>query len=457
MSKGNILIIDDEDELRGLLARVLALEGYKTWEAPTARKARSILEKEDIQVAIVDVKLPDASGIDLLPIIKDKHPLAEIIVLTAYGTIEDGVNAIKLGAFDYITKGDKDDQIVSVVEKAVEKAQMRYRIEQLENKVSQKYSFDNLIGTSKELKEAIAIARKVAETDAPVLLLGETGTGKEIFAQAIHYTSPGKLKNFVAINCSAFSRELLESEMFGYKAGAFTGATKNKNGLFEEASGGTLFLDEIGEMSPDLQVKLLRVIETNNFIKPGDTKPTNVDVRIIAATNRNLEEEIKDGSFRDDLYYRISVMKIEIPSLRERKEDIPLLADFFIKYYSTKLNRNISEIEPAFLEKLRDYSYPGNVRELKNIIERAIILSDDNSLRVSSLPREFHASNHFIYPSSLPSGNDSSSEVISLEELEKRHIQRVLEFTGGNKTKAAELLGIGITTLYRKIQSYGLE
>ncbi|HSE84059.1 MAG TPA: sigma-54 dependent transcriptional regulator [Thermodesulfobacteriota bacterium] len=452
MSKENILIIDDEDELRGLLARVLALEDYKIWEAPNARKGLDILGKEDIQVAIVDVRLPDASGIDLVPKIKDKYPLIEIIILTAYGTIEDGVRAMKLGAFDYITKGDKDDQIVAVVEKAVEKARMLYRIEQLENKVSEKYSFDNLTGTSAVLKETVNIAKKVAGTDVPVFIVGETGTGKEILAQSIHYASPRKLKPFVAINCSAFARELLESEMFGYKAGAFTGATKNKKGLFEEASGGTLFLDEIGEMNTDLQAKLLRVLEFNTFIKPGDTKPTNVDVRIIAATNRNLEQEIKNGSFRADLYYRISVVKIEMPPLRERKEDIPLLAEFFIKYYSTKLNRNISGIEPEFMQKLLDYDYPGNVRELKNIIERAIILTEGSILKVSSLPKEFSISNHIQKIS-----NEVSSEIFSLEELEKRHIQRVLEFTRGNKTKAAELLGIGSTTLYRKIQSYGLE
>lgn len=403
------------------------------------------------------MKLPDAFGIDLVPKIKGKHPFIEIIVLTAYGTIGDGVKAIKLGAFDYITKGDDDNQIVAVVEKAAEKTRMRYRIEQLENKVSEKYNFDNLIGTSEALKEAIGIAKKAAETGVPVLLLGETGTGKEIFAQAIHYAGSRKLKNFVAVNCSAFARDLLESEMFGYKAGAFTGATKNKKGLFEEASEGTLFLDEIGEMSLDLRAKLLRVVETNAFIKPGDTKPTNVDVRIIAATNRNLEKEIKNGNFRADLYYRIGVMKIEIPPLRERKEDVLPLADFFIKYYSAKLKRSISEIEPSFLEKLCDYNYPGNVRELKNIIERAIILTEGSVLKFSSLPREFHANNRISNHSLFASESGSSSEIVSLDELEKRHIQRALEFTEGNKTKAAELLGIGSTTLYRKIQSYGLE
>jgi DNA-binding NtrC family response regulator len=453
MSKANVLIIDDEDELRALLARVLSLERYKIWEASTAREAFAILEKEDIQVAIVDVRLPDAFGLDLVPIIKDKHPIIEIIVLTAFGTIEDGVKAIKSGAFDYITKGDKDEQIVAVVAKAAEKAGMRYRIEQLENKVSNKYNFDNLIGSSAALNEVVSIAKKVAETDTPVLLLGETGVGKEIFAQAIHYTGSRKFKNFVAINCSAFARDLLESELFGYKAGAFTGATKNKKGLFEEANEGTLFFDEIGEMGFDLQSKLLRVLETNSFIKPGDTKPTHIDTRIIAATNRNLDEEIKKGNFRPDFYYRIGVMQIEVPPLRKRREDIPLLADYFIKYYSAKVNRTISGIEPAFLKKLCDYTYPGNVRELKNIVERAIILTEGTILKASSLPKELSVSNNV----GQISDNVSSTEVVSLEELEKRHIKRVLEFTKGNKTKAAELLGIGSATLYRKLQAYGLE
>ena len=450
MNKGTILIIDDEEDLRRLLTKLLALEGHRILEAGDARSAQEILNKEDLQVVITDVKLPDVSGIDLIPRIKAINPFTEIIVLTAYGTIHDGVRAIKEGAFDYITKGDEDNKIVPIVERAMEKAQMQQRIEQLEKKVEEKYNFENITGDSLILKEAIDIAKKVAETDAAVLIQGETGTGKELFAQSIHYSSNRKSKPFVAINCSSFSKELLESELFGYKAGAFTGANKNKKGLFEEANYGTMFLDEIGEIEISLQAKLLRVLETNSFIKAGDTKTTHVDVRIISASNRNLEEEIENGNFRPDLYYRISVMKINLPSLRDRKEDIPILINEFIKFYREKLNRNIKEIEPGFIQKLQSYNFPGNIRELRNLVERAVILTSDDTLKEDVLPAELLLNKPDISASSL-------KENYRLDNLEKDHIIKTLKLVDGNKTKAAEMLGIGLTTLYRKLQSYGLE
>lgn len=448
MSKGNVLIIDDENTLRDILSRVLELEGYKVYQAETAAAGQEILSREEISIIISDVKLPDANGIDLTLQIKSLYPLCEVIVLTAYGTIQDGVQAIKNGAFDYITKGDEDNKILPLVEKAFDKVQLRRRIIQLEEQISEIYNFSNIHGNSPLLLEAIDQARKVSQTDAPVLLQGETGTGKEIFAHAIHNSGNRKNKPFIAVNCSAFARELLESEMFGYKSGAFTGASKNKKGLFEEANEGTLFLDEIGEMDTSLQAKLLRIIESNSFIKQGDTKQTIVDVRIIAATNRNLEEEIKKGTFRKDLYYRISVIKIEIPPLRMHKEDIPVLTEEIVKEYSAKLNRNITGISPEFLEGLYKYDYPGNIRELKNIIERAIILSDNNVLTAKYLPRD-------LTNNSEPKGEEK--EILLLEEIEKQHILRILNIVNGNKTRAAEMMGIGLTTLYRKLQSYGME
>ncbi len=447
MSKGNILIIDDEVELRNLLARLLSLEDFIIFEASTANAGTKIFNQEDLQVVITDVKLPDADGIDLISKFKKLNPIIEIIVLTAYGTIEDGVKAIKEGAFDYITKGDEDNKIVPLVEKAFEKARLRYRLAQLEKRVYNKFQFENIIGESKEIKEAIEVAKKVAQTDTPVLLLGETGTGKELFAQAIHNSGKRKNHPFVAINCSAFAKDLLESEMFGYKAGAFTGANKNKKGLFEEANEGTIFLDEIGDMDVALQAKLLRVIEEKVFIKQGDTKSTVVDVRIIAATNKNLEEEIGKGNFRSDLFYRINVVKIEIPSLRDRKDDIEVLVNYFVKVYSEKLKRNIEDIDEEYLEILKNYSFPGNIRELRNLIERSIILSEDNILKASSLPKDF---------SNVP--HKTTGKVSSrLDDIEKEHILRVLEETNWNKTKAAEILDIGLTTLYRKLQSYGID
>jgi two-component system, NtrC family, response regulator len=443
--KDSVLIIDDELELRNLLVKLLILEGYKVQSAEDGKSGLALVHKDDFLVVVTDVRLPDINGIELINSIKKINPFTEVIVLTAYGTIEDGVRAIKEGAFDYITKGDEDNKIIPVIQRAIEKAKMSYRIEQLENKVGEKYNFENITGSSKKIKDAVDVARKVSLTDVPVLLLGETGTGKEIFAQSIHYASERRKNNFVAINCSAFAKELLESEMFGYVAGAFTGATKNKKGLFEEAHKGTLFLDEIGELDLSLQSKFLRVLESNNFIKAGDTKPTQVDVRIIAASNRNLEDEIEKGNFRADLYYRISVMKIELPSLRERKDDIKQLAEFFIEFYSQKLSKNITNISEGLFQKLESYNFPGNIRELRNIIERAVILSDGQTLSESSLPKEIlHKAN-------------SNSQSLNLEDIEKTHILSILDQTNGNKTKAAEILGIGLTTLYRKLQTYGIE
>lgn len=443
--KDPVLIIDDEPELRNLLVKLLSLEGYKVQSAGDGKSGLAIANNEDFTAVITDVRLPDVNGIELINEIKKINPHIEVIVLTAYGTIEDGVKAIKEGAFDYITKGDEDNKIVPVVQRAVEKAKMSYRIEQLESKVGEKFNFENILGSSKQIKDALEIAKKVSLTDVPVVLFGETGTGKEIFAQSIHYSSERRKNNFVAINCSAFAKDLLESEMFGYVAGAFTGATKNKKGLFEEAHKGTLFLDEIGELDLSLQSKFLRVLETNNFIKAGDTKPTQVDVRIIAASNRNLQEEVEKGNFRADLYYRISVMKIEIPPLRERREDIKLFTEYFINYYSQKLGRNIERVASEFYQILESYDFPGNIRELRNIVERAIILSDGKTLTRSSLPKD-------IMQKSI-----TNKDSLFLEDIEKNHILSVLEQTGGNKTKTAEILGIGLTTLYRKLQAYGLE
>jgi len=443
--KETILIIDDETELRNLLVKLLRLEGYRVQSAQDGKSGLNLAREEDFVAVVTDVRLPDLNGIDLIREIKKINHHTEVIVLTAYGTIEDGVKAIKEGAFDYITKGDEDNKIIPVIQRAVEKAKMKYRIEQLENKVTEKFNFENIIGDSKKIKDAVEVAKKVSLTDVPVLLLGETGTGKEVFAHSIHYASERRKNNFVAINCSAFAKDLLESEMFGYIAGAFTGAIKNKKGLFEEAHNGTLFLDEIGELDLSLQSKFLRVLESNNFIKAGDTKPTQVDVRIITASNRNLEEEVEKGNFRADLYYRISVMKIEIPALRERREDIKQFTEFFLRFYSQKLSKNIRNISTQFYQQLESYNFPGNIRELRNIIERAVILSDAQALNESSLPKEI------LHKTSL------NLHSLNLEDVEKNHILSVLEQTNGNKTKAAEILGIGLTTLYRKLQSYGIE
>lgn len=311
------------------------------------------------------------------------------------------------------------------------------------------YSFDSILGESKALKEAVSLARKVSVTDVPVLLTGETGTGKEVFAQSIHYSSKRARQNFVAVNCSSFSKELLESEMFGHKAGSFTGALKDKKGLFEEANNGTIFLDEIGEMAFELQAKLLRILETGEYIKIGDTKPTHIDVRIIAATNRNLPAEIAAGRFREDLFYRLSVFQVHLPPLRERTGDIKILAESFVRSFSEKLSHPVNRIAPAYLEALCQQPWKGNIRELRNVIERSLIVCEGDRLDVYDLPLEIQNSHYEKSDEGMPGS-------FELSAMERRHIARVLEYTKGNKTEAARLLKIGLTTLYRKIEEYKL-
>lgn len=386
-----ILIIDDEEQLRKLLARIIALEGYEVAEAADCAGGLRMLRRYEPDVVLCDVKLPDGNGVEMVERIKQAMPSAEVILLTAYGNIPDGVQAIKNGAFDYITKGDDNNKILPLLSRATEKAQMQRRLARLEDKLSEEHSFDRIIGSSESLRSAVALARKVAVTDTSVLLTGETGTGKEVFAQAIHHASPRAKGAFVAVNCSAFSKELLESELFGHRAGSFTGATKDKKGLFEEADKGTLFLDEIGEMPVELQAKLLRVLECGEFIKIGETRPTKVDLRIIAATNRDLEKEIASGNFREDLFFRLSVFRIHLPSLRERPGDIAEYARFFAAQFADRMGRRIDTIDKGYIAALERHAWHGNVRELRNVVERSLIMAEGNALTVGCLSPEFHA------------------------------------------------------------------
>ena len=447
MSK--ILVVDDEVQIRTLLSRMLELEGYEVCQAGDCRTALKQLEFQSPDVVLCDVFLPDGNGVDLVSSVKKTAPNVEIILLTAHGNIPDGVQAIKNGAFDYITKGDDNNKIIPLVNRAVEKARMNVRLEKLEKKVGHTYSFDSVLGDSKALKDAVSLAQKVSGTDVPVLLTGETGTGKEVFAQAIHYNSKRAGQNFVAVNCSSFSKELLESEMFGHKAGSFTGALKDKKGLFEEADNGTIFLDEIGEMAFELQAKLLRILETGEYIKIGDTKPTRVNVRVVAATNRNLPEEITAGRFREDLFYRLSVFQIHLPPLRERAGDVRILAKAFVKDFSVRLARPVTEITPAFLEALEQQPWKGNIRELRNVIERSLIVCESERLDVADLPLDIQNTHY-------EQSDETTPGSFELSAMERRHIARVLEYTKGNKTEAARLLKIGLTTLYRKIEEYGV-
>ena len=443
-----ILIIDDEPIIRKLLARMMELEGYEVFQAADRASGLKLLTAKTPQLVLCDVFLPDGNGVEMVKEIKELQPETEVILLTAHGNIPDGVQAIKNGAFDYITKGDDNNKIIPIISRAMEKINSRPVQPSGSTVVPVRESaFDTVLGHSRGLQQVIQLARKVAVTDVPVLLTGETGTGKEVFAQAIHNGSARAKQPFVAINCSAFCKELLESEIFGHKAGAFTGALKDKKGLFEEANHGTIFLDEIGEMAYGLQAKLLRVLETGEYIKVGDTKPTKIDVRIVSATNRNLKEEIANSNFREDLYFRLSVFHLHLPPLRERREDIPELAAAFLKFFAAKMGKQVKGFAADCQAWMQSYAWPGNVRELRNVIERALIICDDY-ITLDDMPLDFR--------SSTLSGSAADGDDFELAEAEHRHIQRVLQYTKGNKAEAARLLKIGLTTLYRKIEEYGI-
>lgn len=440
-----VLVIDDEEQIRTLLSRILALEGYEVSQADSLAAAKRQMSLRCPDIVLCDVFLPDGNGVDAIPALKSLIPNGIIIMLTAHGNISDGVRAIKAGGYDYLTKGDDNDRIIPLMAEAADRIALRKKEKKQESALNKDYSFDAIIGSSKPLLDAVNLARKVSVTDTTVLLTGETGTGKEVFASAIQKAGKRSAGAFVAVNCGALSKDLMESELFGYRAGAFTGAIRDKKGLFDQVDGGTIFLDEIGEMPSELQVKMLRVLESGSFIPVGDTEARSADVRIIAATNRDLADMVKAGSFREDLFYRLTTFTIELPPLRERGEDIVLLAKSFIAAFAVKMDKPVSSIDEAFLEILRHYSWPGNIRELRNIIERSMILSDEGNLTAKDLPLELQIS------------QDAVMDRFELASIEKSHICRMLQYTAGNKTEAARLMKIGLTTLYRKIEEYGIK
>ena len=448
---GKVLIIDDEKQILGLLSRIIGLEGYEVLQAATCKAGLRQMEQHSPEVVLCDVFLPDGNGVDLVSDLKKLRPLSEIILLTAHGNIPDGVQAIKNGAFDYITKGDDNNKIIPLVAKAMEKASAAYQQQKKEaTSVGRQYSFDTIVGKSPAIQAAIALAQKVSATEVPVLLTGETGTGKEVFAQSIHQHSTRKGKSFVAINCSSFSRDLLESEMFGHKAGAFTGALKETKGLFEEASGGTIFLDEIGDLELSCQVKLLRVLQDQTFEVLGDSRPRKVDIRVVSATNRDLRSMVADRTFREDLFYRINLITVHLPALRERREDIPLLARYFADKQSEVNGLPRVEFSSDAQTYLSRLPFPGNIRELKNLVERTILVSGKTLLDAADF--EVHCMNTSGSKSTIP----SSLEGLTLDELEKQTILRSLEAHGGNLSHVATALGISRAALYRRLEKYGI-
>ncbi|MBI3755492.1 MAG: sigma-54-dependent Fis family transcriptional regulator [Deltaproteobacteria bacterium] len=444
--KETVLLIEDEKLMRVTLEDALISEGYDVVSFETGTEALDSLKNNLFDVVVTDVRLPDIDGLGILKEISRMND-AQVIVMTAFGTITDAVEAMKLGAFDYITKPFSLDEFLLLIERALDVKRLKDENIRLKKDLSRCYCFPNIIGESSEMKKIFSLIEKVSESDSTVLILGESGTGKELIATTIHYQGRRKDKPLIKVNCAALPEGLIESELFGHEKGAFTGAIKRKLGRFELAHGGTIFLDEIGDLPLSTQSKILRVIQERQFERVGGTDTMNVDVRIIAATNRNLEEEVKKRNFREDLYYRLNVIPITLPSLREHKEDIPYLIDFLLSKCKNKLSRNI-RFSKEVLDYLLHYDYPGNVRELENIIERCITLSTSDTVEKDDLPS-------FIFKKNNSNRQVSLSDVAA--EAEKEYIIRTLKTTNGNKTKAAEMLGISRKTLWEKIKAYRIE
>lgn len=447
----NILVIDDEDSMCNFLEIMLKKEGYIVETANDGFSAVDLLRKHNYDLVISDMNMPGMTGLEVLQNVKSFKSEQDFIVMTAFATVDSAIEAMKLGAVDYITKPFKVDEIKIAIEKSINRKQLVSENKVLKKQLQDDNSFNNFIGASEPVVKLKKLATRVASSDSTVLVLGESGTGKDLISKAIHHLSPRCNAPFVTINCGAIPENLLESELFGHKKGSFTGAVKDKDGLFKVADGGTLFLDEIGNTSLAIQIKLLRVLEDKIITPVGGTIPIEVDVRLIAATNANLEDDVKQGRFREDLYYRLNVIPIDIPSLRERKEDIPLLIDFFIRKFSAKRSTELKTITKEASDILISYHWPGNVRELENTLERAVLLNRTNKLDVSDFPEKLRK----IEKQTVVSESDPLNP--TLESMEKAYIHFVMSQTGGKKRQAAKILGIDTSTLYRKIERYSLK
>ena len=446
MAIEKILVVDDEPLVRNFLKEVLEAEDYEVLTTEDGLSALKEVERGGIDLVITDVRMPKLNGIDLLKEVKKRSPSTLVVVITAYGTIENAVEAMKNGACDYITKPLSPEQIKLAIQKASQHKNLLNENRYLRSEVSQRYNFEQLIGRSPQMRRVYEMIDRVAPTNATVLIQGESGTGKELVARAIHYRSPRKDKPFVKVNCAALPEDLLESELFGHERGAFTGAVSKREGRFELADRGTLLLDEISETSPAFQAKLLRVLQEQEFERVGGSKTIKVDVRVIATTNKDLKQAIREGKFREDLYYRLNVLPIYLPPLRERKEDIPLLVQHFLEKYSRQNGLRIKSLSKKCLDMMMQYEWPGNVRELENVIERAVVMSEGETI----FPENISLSSP-VQKMSL-----SFPEEITLEEMEKRLILHTLQRTGGNRTEAAKILGISVRTVRNKLKKYGM-
>ena len=448
-----ILAIDDDDSLRRVVEYNLAEEGYRVITAANGPSGLEAYQRQPVDVVLTDIRMPGMEGIELLARLKAMQPELPIIMLTAFGTIDSAVEAMRLGAFDYLTKPFSRDQLRASVRKALEVAELRSENRQLREVVSERFSFANMIAGSRAMRAVSDTASRVAQTDTTVLLVGESGTGKELLARAIHFNSGRARGAFVTVNCAAIPEQLLESELFGHRRGSFTGAVADKRGKFEMANGGTVFLDEIGELAPLLQVKLLRVLQEREIDKVGETRPIKIDVRVLAATNRDLEKMIAGSTFREDLYYRLAVVSIRMPPLRERVDDIPLLVDGFLEKHAQRLGHARPAIQKDVYSAFNLYSWPGNIRELENVVERALVLDKDGVIGLDDLPDRLRTPAQRI-------GNvriELPDEGISLEKVERELILTALEKHDWNQTRAAAYLDVTRSTLLYRMQKYALE
>jgi len=446
---GIILVVEDQKPARAALVSALSKDGHKLLEAQTGKEGlQSALENEP-DIVITDIRMPEMDGMEFLGALKEKLPQTEVILITAYGNVELAVQAMKRGAYDFMEKPIDLVKLRVLIHKALEKRALAVENIALRESLRQKYRFDNIVGASQKMSEIYQIVTQVAPTNATVLITGESGTGKELIANAIHYNSPRKERPLVKLNCASLSETLLESELFGHEKGAFTGAISRRKGRFEIADGGTLFLDEIGGVSLAVQVKLLRVLQEREFERVGGNETIKVDVRLVTATNKDLKKAVEEGTFREDLFYRIHVVTIDVPPLRERKEDIPPLVSHFINKFAAENKKNVKGVTDEALLLLTSYDYPGNVRELENIIESAVVMATGNLIDVSVLPPSVRSVTPVCESIPLPVGS-------TLTDVEKRLIGETLRLTGGNKVQAAKVLGIGTRTLYRKIKEYNL-
>lgn len=440
-----VLVVDDEPSVVNFLSILLQREGYEVITAESGEKALKKFKDKPADVVLVDLKMPEMDGLQVLSRIKDMDNETPVIIMTAYASIESAIEAMRKGAFDYVMKPFKVDEIALVIKRAVQERKLILENIELKRKVK-RYEFQEMVGQNEKFQEVLQMIMKVAPTDSTVLISGESGTGKELIARAIHNLSHRSAKQFLAINMAALPEDLLESELFGYIKGAFTGAIKDKEGLLKVAEGGTVLLDEISEASPRIQVKILRALQEREITPVGSTRIEKINVRIIASTNTNLEERVEENKFREDLFYRLNVVNIHLPPLRERKDDIPLLVSFFMKKYSRIHGLEAKKFSKQTMTLLMKYDWPGNIRELENLVERALILSDGPEITPEDLPPKVRMS--------LPITKVSMMKGLTLEELEKHYILQVLSETQGNKAKAAKILGIDPSTLYRKLHRY---